>query len=482
MSHTASAGAAPKGLGIVSALPSLYANGFLGYLLESQRQCGDIFEVPMGTVKVTCYAHPEHVYHVSIKNKEIYSKDCEVFRRLRPLLGFGIFTSEGELWRQQRPIIQPDFTKKGVGFMLDQMATITDNVRAEWQRQIALNGGSAVINITNAMRDVAMRFICQLVLGIDVTKRAEQLGDEIDRVAKVIISQLAVPKSLSDKLPLLTDPWVNRRLRELDEFIFEIIAAERGSNSVVSRLKTFRNEATGEELSIRQLRDEVMSLFVAGHETTANAMGWNLSLLAAHPQFQEKMHAELDAVLAGKQMNSENMDKLDYTQAVAKETLRLYPIAPFTPRRLIADDYLDGYKIKAGTEIMLCIYNVQRHSSFWADPHRFDPNRFVSTAPEPGHRYAYVPFGAGPHTCIGNHFAMAEMQMVLSTLGQHFWFAPEGKPNLQPTAVPSTLRPATPIQLRIFPRCPSTASSQHDAKKVIEGVQPRKKVAEATPL
>jgi cytochrome P450 len=257
-------------------------------------------------------------------------------------------------------------------------------------------------------------------------------------------------------------------MRTLDDVILEIIASRRtnaglpggmapaSDDDLLSMLMGARDEETGEGMSDAQLRDEVMTVFLAGHETTAIALGWTWHLLAAHPSVCQRLEREIDHALGGRPPTMADLPRLGYVDQVVKESMRLYPPAWVVSRRTMDDDVVGGYRIPAGAIVLTSPYVTHRHPEFWTDPERFDPDRFDPTHPDERPPFAYFPFGGGPRQCIGNTFAMMELVLVISTIAQRCRLDTTDRQEIgRDPAI--TLRAATPITLRVSRRAGAPA-------------------------
>ena len=431
----------PRGHLLLGSLPDMQrSKDFLQFYCDAWRTYGDVVRIRVGPLVQHLITLPEHVKHILVTNKENYTKGLAI-KKLRLSLGLGLFTSEGELWRRQRRLIQPPFTAKGVQPFSKVMTDTTERMLEKWQRNA--ERGQA-LDVNQEMMRLAMNIIGKAMLSIDV-------GDEATETAQaftIVLEDIAHRASSILDVPMFIPTAANRRLaqatRTLDTFIYRIIGERRNrpdeSQDLLTLLLNARDEEAGEGMDLKQLRDEVLTIFFAGHETTAQALTWSGYLLSQHPEAERKLHAELASVLGGRTPTIEDVSNLKYTTMVFQEAMRLYPPLWAFPRDAAADDEIGGYHIPKGSMMLLGTYLTHRHPAVWENPEVFDPERFSPERSEGRSNYAFYPFGAGPRMCIGNHFAMLEGQWVLATVAQHFRLKLAPGHSLEHSAV-ATLRP-----------------------------------------
>lgn len=433
-----------------ASLPSALRYGIHGYLEEAIRRNGEVAAASLGPFPAVFVSRPDLIRQVLVTHKEIYVKDNPVFALLRPLAGNGVFLSDGEFWRSQRRILQPEFTPRGVDAQVDAMASVAAAVAYEWE--LARRAGRTV-EATESMRDAAMRVICRTVLNVDLGADTAKLGRALDRLLVLLQAQLSTPGPLSFAVFRALSIPRDATIATLDAFVADVIARNRGagSSNLVDRLLTSPDPETGRTMTTKQLRDEIITLFIAGHETTAITLAWAWVELCRRPRLLERLQAEADAVLGDALPRSEHLPQLPYARAVFEEAMRLYPPLPFVPRLATTDDVLDGRRVPAGTLIVCSIFALHRRPELWPSPLEFDPERFLPErrrSIDPG---AFAPFGAGPRLCMGNHFALAEGAVMLSTLARRFDVSlDEGAVGI--TKLAGSLRPDRPVRLRLRAR------------------------------
>jgi cytochrome P450 len=366
---------------------------------------------------------PAAIKAVLLDRVENYPKHPQEQEALGDLFGEGILTSAGAKWRSHRRIMAPAFDLRSLRAYAPQMAQTTEAWMAGWA---ALPDGSAV-EAQAAMTDLTLRIIAGTVFSGDVGRMTDMVGRTFAEAGEKL------DFGLIDILPVL-GPWRRRERRkaihavfaDLDAEIARLVASraarrDEGQADLLSRLVDARDPDTGLGMTAAEVRDEVVTIFVAGHETTAVAMTWIWYLLAQHPTEEAWLHAELDAVLSGRTPTYEDLARLPYTRWVIEEAMRLYPPAPgLSTRVALADDTLAGTAVPKGAMVGIMPWVLHRHRDLWDQPLRFDPERFSPESSAGRHRYAYLPFGGGPRVCIGMAMAMNEATIILATLAQRF--------------------------------------------------------------
>lgn len=439
--------------GLLGSLPR-FRRDPLGLLMAGFESCGDVVRFRLLNRSLFLVAHPRDARRVLQDHASQYDKGTRGFRVLRVFLRNGLLTSEGAHWLRQRRTVQPAFHRERIAGFGDTMTTAASDLVDGW-----LGSSSETVNVTADMMRLTLRIVGETLLSTDVSQEADRVGQALHvmlRGANDAISRV-VP------MPSWWPSRDNRRqqaaMRTLDDLIFQIIASRRTHTAVpsaagddlLSMLMEARDEETGEGMSDAQLRDEVMTIFLAGHETTAIALGWTWHLLAAHPVVRHRVEQVLDEVLQGRRPTIADLPRLGYIEQVVKESMRLYPPAWVVSRRPLTDDVLGGFPIPAGSLVLTSPYVTHRHPDYWPDPERFDPDRFDAAQQVDRPPFAYFPFGGGPRQCIGNTFAMMELVLVVSTIAQRCRLDSTG-PHALGQAPAITLRAATPITMRVSQR------------------------------
>jgi cytochrome P450 len=382
-------------------------------------------------------SHPDDIEYVLRKNARNYPKDAFVNARFKLILGEGLLTSEGELWRRQRRLAQPAFHRRRIPALAGLMTGETEALLEQW------NGRP--LDVAEAMTRLTLGIVGRALLGTAIDN--EEAG-ALGRAFRVTLAHTNYRSTHLFAIPERFPTPRNRRFlaarRFLDESVYRLIAERRRSEvdggDLLSMLLLARDEETGEGMSDRQLRDEVVTILVAGYETTATTLAWTWHLLGEHPEAEARLHAELDETLNGRTPTFEDLGSLPYTKMVIQEAMRLYPPAWALVRRAREDDEIRDYRVPAGSTIVLCQYVTHRHPDFWEEPERFDPERFAPERAAGRPPFAYFPFGGGQRLCIGNNLAMMEAQLILATVARRYRLRPVPGHPVEPEPL-ITLRP-----------------------------------------
>ena len=376
-------------------------------MIELFARHGDTYRVFVPARRSYTYVihHPEDVKRVLVTNHRNYTKGVGL-DRVRILLGKGIMTSEGELWRRQRYMMQPMFHRRVITEFAGVIAQANDRFIGRWER-LAAHGDP--VNLTEEMSELTLEIVLRSVFGKDLDRLSEQLGG----------NPFAVVTRESSR-----DLQFAFKFRSLTKLVAQLIARRRTQPEehfdYLAMLMAARDKESGEPMGERELIDEVMTLIVAGHETTASGLNWTWYLLSQHPQIEARLHAEVDGTAPLAAPSLAEMESLSYTQQVINEALRLYPPGWVLSRRTIEADVLGGYPLPPRTDVLLPLYLVHRHPRFWRDPDRFWPERFAPEHEAERPRFAYMPFAAGPRHCIGETFALYEMLMHLYKVARRY--------------------------------------------------------------
>ncbi len=405
----------PAGYPVLGVLPKMWG-GPLQFFVEAARQHGDVVRLELGPRRFYLLNHPDFIQHVLQDNYRNYRKGYE---QIEPLIGKGLVSSDGNLWRRQRRLMQPAFHRQRLASFATTITSTTNEMLKRWQ-PMARRGEP--IDVAAEMMRLTMDVILKTMFSTHIADRADVAGRAFETTLEHVNMRLMAPFDWLESLPTPGNRRFQRALRTLDDIVYGIIDERRrhptGTNDLLSMLLEARDEETGESMSDQQLRDEVMTIFLAGHETTANALAWTWYLLSKYPEAERRLEAELATVLGGRPPTFEDLPRLTYTRMVIDEALRLYPPAWMFAREAVQADEIGGYRIPAGARIMLSPYVAHRHPGFWDNPEGFDPERFTPERSEGRPRYAYFPFGGGPRRCIGEGFALMEAQLVLATVVQ----------------------------------------------------------------
>lgn len=365
--------------------------------------------------------HPQDIERILQTNQQNYRKG-KIYNKAKSSIGNGLLTNEGDFWRQQRRLAQPAFHHQRIARFAKIFTDSTEAMLEEWQNY---EQKGQAFDIISEMKRLTLRIV-------GLTLFSTELGDYMDVISRSLdIARAYFMRRIWQPIrPPLSIPTKGNRIylqaiRDAEEVIYKIIAEHRlepeaTQNNLLLMLMQAQDEETGESMSDRQLRDETLTIITAGHETTAVALTWTWYLLAKHKDIARKLYDELSRVLCGRTPTLEDLPNLKYTLMVIEEALRLYPPVCVIGRTAIAADEIRGYKIKAGSDIILSPYITHRHSDFWEEPERFNPERFSSKENFTRTRFSYFPFGGGARFCIGNSFALIEAQLILATVAQKY--------------------------------------------------------------
>ncbi|MEM9933805.1 MAG: cytochrome P450 [Bacteroidota bacterium] len=419
------------------------------FIHRKEEELGDFYQVKVPVRELFVTFRPSVIKRVLQTNARNYKKSV-AFQHLKSFVGEGLVTSEGDLWKKQRKISQPVFYKANLQNLITGMGEVAEayyqDLASRVREEDSVNMAMEMMQVT---ADVVMRTLFSSAKGFD----KQQMYESVGFGQEVIIKRIYMP--FQKQMDVLTgkDRKFEQTKKAFDDMIFSLIR-ERKANpgnqvDLLSMMLNARYADTGEPMEEQQLRDELVTFYLAGHETSANALSWTLYLMAKQPDIIEKVRAEEARVLNGKLPTMDDLKKLTYTRQVLEEGLRLYPPAYVVSREAIGEDIMEGVKIPAGSTIYLSFYALQRSPQYWEEPNSFRPDRFSPENKIP--RHAYMPFGAGARMCIGNHFAMMEMQILLSMLIRRFDIGLlSDKPiSMQPLV---TLKPKNGIMMRIKPR------------------------------
>lgn len=410
------------GPGMLQAVNNLRRKDFLAYVGELWHTYGDTFQLQLGPRTLIFAMHPEAVRQINITNRQNYDKLKSYDSVRRYLIGEGLVASTGELWRRQRRLMAPFFTPRGVQAYADIMLKDGTRLLERWER-LAKSGQT--VEMGEEMTLVTASIILKAMFSTETDEAIVDMKDAVETMVSFVnVRQTGLP------LPLWVPTQANRAYSQAREkvhdYIATIIAQRRAMpedvrpDNLLTRLMDARDDETGERMMASLLRDESITIFFAGHETTARTMSATWYALAANPQVAGRLHKELDNVLGERYPMVEDLHRLPYTLQVIKEVLRLFPAAPVYARDAVNTDSLDGYEIPAGSAVMLSPYYTHRHPGFWRKPLEFDPDRWAPEREAEQHPYAYHPFAAGQRICIGNNFSLLESHLLLALLARRF--------------------------------------------------------------
>jgi cytochrome P450 len=392
----------------------------LSVFFELNREFGHIVRYK-GLWTAYQITHPRDIEHVLQTNSQNYRKGRQ-YQEFRASIGNGLLISDGEFWRRQRRLAQPAFHRQRINAFGETMTNSAETMLARWHADAA---SGEPFNVVAEMMRLTLEIVGLTIFGTDLSAETDHIARSLDIARAHAIRRMWQPVKLPITFPTRANRAFLRAIRESEQVIYRMIDARRRgevtTDDLLSLLMRARDEETGEGMSDEQLRAEAATILTAGHETTALALSWTWYLLAGHPDVEARLHAELDAVLGGRTTPAvEDLPRLAYTRMVIEEAMRLYPPVWVIGRTAIGDDEIGGYRIKANSEIIMCLYVTHRHPEFWDEPDKFDPERFTPERVAARPRYAYFPFGGGPRQCIGNNFALMETQLVLATVAARY--------------------------------------------------------------
>jgi cytochrome P450 len=412
----------PPGPGLLSFIYGVRTLGFLDYVGKLWRQYGDVFQVRIGRRTLVFAMHPDAVEHVNVSHRQNYDKRGSYDAVRSYLTGEGLVASTGELWRRQRKLMAPFYTPKGVQAYAELMIRDGERLVSRWQ---TLASQGTEVEIAEEMTTITASIILKAMFSTETMESIHQMKDAVEAMITFVSAQLA-GVGLPAWLPTAKRRRYDAARQLVHRSISTLIAKRRSideaqwPDDLLSRLMKARDDETGQAMSESLLRDESITTFFAGHETTARTMTFAWYALATNPQVTQRLHEELDRVLGGRLPTADGLRQLPYTLQVIKEVLRLYPAAPFYVRDALAADQLGGFDVPAGAAVMVSPYYTHRHPQFWNRPEVFDPDRWTREQESSRHGYAYHPFAAGPRICIGNNFSLLETHLLLATLAQRF--------------------------------------------------------------
>lgn len=443
-------------------IPQVPGNRFIGRMLDFQRdplallrsvadEYGDISQMKVMTLRVVTLRTAEAVKHVLVDNHRNYSVGINTRVMMGYWLGQGLFVAEGNRWLQSRRLMQPVFSRPAIQPYANIITEAVGTLCERWQTQ-----AEAPFDLFEEMQQLTLSVAARVFLSVDIAAQGESaafgnaVSEMVDFYGRWIrnAALALVPHRHMQRLPRF-----RRALATMDSVVTRIIEErrQRGTGSphddILQLLLAARDAESGAALSDQQVRDEVMTLLFAGHETTASALTWTFYLLSQHPSARRRLQQELAEVLGGRLPTLSDIPSVPYTTQVIHEALRLYPPVWGMFRVAVEEDSLLGYHVQPLDRIGVSPYVIHRNPAYWPDPERFDPGRFEAEAVAARPKYAYLPFGGGPRQCIGRHLAMLEMQLAVATIAQRFYLEPLPNQRIVPEAL-LTLRPRYGVKVR----------------------------------
>jgi cytochrome P450 len=406
----------------------------LTFFSDIAREYGDFVGLRILNFRILLLNHPDHIEDVLVNHPKKFIKG-RVLKANKRVFGSGLLTSEGDFWLRQRRLAQPAFHRARIATYASTMVEYTERLLQEWQ-----DGEER--DIHKEMMRVTLQIVGKTLFDADVERDAQDIGKSMEMLLEIgadFRRTLFVPHWL----PTPTNIRMERAIRQIEKVLYRMIAEKRASGrdagDLLSMLLAAQDE-DGSRMTDKQLRDEAITLFLAGHETTANTLSWTWWLLAQNPTVEAKLHEELRAVLGGRTPSLDDLPKLVYTNHIITESMRLYPPAWGTARTAIEDHEIAGYAVPKGSGVSFTQWTVHRDARWYDSPDEFRPERWEGDLMKRLPRFAYFPFGGGPRQCIGNAFALMEAALILATIAQQYRFRlVEGHPVVPLASI--TLRP-----------------------------------------
>jgi cytochrome P450 len=422
----------------------------LGFMRQVSRDYGDLARIDVVRTSLFLATHPDLVKDVLVTNNRLFGRG-RGHLRMKLLLGDGLLTTDGDAHKRQRRLVQPAFHRQRVESYGDTMAQRAEELSGRWR-------DGSTVDVLGEMMGLTLVIVANTLFGATVDDEVEEIGSALTAVFEMFGFALMPFSELFDRVPIPTTIRLRRARARLDATIYRIIADRRRSGrdhgdllSMLLLAQDTGDEGDGGSMTDVQLRDEATTLFIAGHETTSNALTWTWYALSGNPDAEARMHAELDSVLGGRRPGAADLPRLPYTRAVLAESMRLYPPVWGMGRRALTAHTLGGYDIPRGSLVVVSPFITQRDARFFPEPERFRPERWLDEHAAERPRFSYFPFGGGARQCIGEQFAWMEGVLLLATLGQRWRLrlVPGHKVELNPLI---TLRPKRGMRMTLHSR------------------------------
>lgn len=392
------------------------------YLLKLFHEYGDVLRF-RGFFDVYCINHPEYVKQILTKAWPEYTKNTIDYKVISSTLGKGLVTNDGLDWAKQRRLMQPVFSSRNVNQFDTPINAMAEALAARWAAQ----SENEPRWIDRDMSRITFQVVSRTLFGADIDDVADEMVGILEELNQHPLRFSAI-MTMFPKIPLPSNRRFLKTKARLDEIVNGLVKLHQDGGGtegdIVDRLLKARDDETGEGMDEAQMRDEIITLMLAGHETSATALTWTFYLLSQHPEVEQRLCAELESVLGGRTATSADLPNLPYLKQVIQESMRVYPPVWGIARRSTEETEFGGFRIPANSYIAITAYVLHRHPEFWSDPERFDPDRFAPKAGQSRHSYAYLPFSAGPRACIGASMATLETQLILARLIQQFRLSP----------------------------------------------------------
>jgi cytochrome P450 len=445
-------------IGAAFDMMKLVRGDLLGVVCEGFVQYGDVYRIEVLGRKQVLVIAPAQIREVLLDHAACFEKGRDYTDRQKGLAKFGgagLVTSNGDFWKRQRRLVAPALHKKRIASYAAAMIGAAERTLAGWK-------AGDTVDVDHAMMETALDIVGRTLFSTDVRKDVDRIGEATQALHGMFEANNSVWTILPAWFPTLQRMREDRAVSTLDEIVYRLIHERRASEKAevkdtgdLASMLLAAEDEDGSRMTDVQARDEIVTMFIAGHETAANTLAWCWILLAEHPEIEARMHAEIDGVLGSGSTRRaavpDDYASLPYTEAVIKETLRLYPPAFTFMRSCIADTTLGDFAIPKGMDVSVVPYATHRDARFFPDPLRFDPERFLGEREKAIDRYAWVPFGGGPRVCVGNAFALMETTLVVASIASRFRLRLAEGQAIKP--VPGvTLRPSGPVRMELAPR------------------------------
>lgn len=421
------------------------------FFIKQQKEMGDMYRIKVPTRQVLVLTDPEWIKYVLVDNNKNYTKSF-AYDSIKLFLGNGLLTSEGEFWKRQRRLAQPAFHKEKLAFMFQNMVEQTQKCIQHLEK---LSDTNEKFDLSAELYKLTLDIVNSTLFYNEVDNTTNRIYKLVSKGNEYITKRVDNPFQLPEWVPTPNRIKEKQILKSMDDVFFSVIENRRKGKvqqeDLLSMLMDARDEETGETMSNRQLRDEILTIFVAGHETTQIALGWTFYLLTQNQDKLKILIDEIDTVLKGELPTPQSIRSLHYLKQVIDESMRCFPPAWIMGRKTIDKDVINGCEIPPQTNIVMPIYVVHHDERVWENPFEFIPERFATENLKDKHKFSYFPFGGGPRLCIGNNFAIQEMQVCLAMILQKFRIEVDRNfvPELEPLV---TLRPKNDIYAKVFKR------------------------------
>jgi cytochrome P450 len=435
------------GLPLIGSLLDFRRDRF-GLALRIARDQGELARMTMGFFNLLMISSPAAAHEVLVEKADAFKKSAGLSIFARPMLGDGLLTSERDVHKRQRRMMAPVFAHKRIASYGDVMVQKTESAVKRMQ-------GIGTTDLAEEMMRLTLEIVGKTLFDAELAGEASMIGGALTEAMEQMMNALVRLVPMPPIVPTPGNLRMLRAVKRLDNVVYSMIRERRASGvdrgDMLGMLLATRDADDQTALSDREVRDQAMTIMLAGHETTANALAWTFYLLARHPEVRERVEREVDAVLGARSATVADLPSLPFTLQVVKEAMRLYPPAYVLGRAATRDVVIGGARVSRGQVVLVNVAGIQRRRETFADPDRFDPDRFLPEREKKLPPLAYMPFGAGPRVCIGNHFALMEGHLLLATLARHLRFDLLSNDEILPEPL-VTLRPKGGVPVHVISR------------------------------